>query len=120
MNPTLKLIHRLADAMRIPRLRTMQEFAEAEIILPTGPFAGLRYSCARQPYSRLWFAEVDSGRGNGLFATGPTQSGKTLQCLVIPIMYHLFEVGEDVILGAPTSDVARDKWSRDILPKITS
>lgn len=115
-----KFFSRLADAIRTPRLRTMREFAEAEIIIPTGPFAGLRYSCARQPYSRLWFDEVDSGRWRRFVATGPTQSGKTLQALVIPVLYHLFEVGEDVIFAAPTMDIARDKWLRDILPVIKS
>lgn len=114
----LQLIRRLSDAIRTPRLRSMREFAEQEIIIPTGPFAGLRFNCARQPFSRLWFDEVDSGRWRRFVGTGPTQSGKTLQCFVIPIMYHLFEVGEDVILGAPTTDIARDKWTRDILPAI--
>lgn len=118
MSPALQLIRRLSDAIRTPRLRTMREFAEAEIIIPTGPFAGLRYSCARQPYTRLWFDEVDSGRWRRMFATGPTQSGKTLTCAAIPLMYHLFEVGEDVIFAAPTVDIIRDKLLRDIFPVI--
>ena len=51
-------------------------------------------------------------------ATGPTQSGKTLACFVIPLLYHLFEIRETVICGLPDIDMAMDKWSVDILPVI--
>lgn len=101
-----------------PRMRTMREFAEAEIVIPDGKFRGARFRCHRQPYTRLWFDEVDSGRWNRLFATGPTQSGKTLSCYLVPIMYHLFEIGETVIAGLPSMDMAGDKWEIDIKPAI--
>lgn len=103
---------------RAPRLRGMRRFAEEEIIIPDGPFEGRRFSCDRQPYTRLWFDAVDSGRWNRHCATGPTQSGKTLSCFVIPTLYHLFEVGETVICGVPTDEVAADKWDVDLLPAI--
>ena len=51
-------------------------------------------------------------------ATGPTQSGKTLACFIIPLLYHLFEIGETVICGLPDMDMAGDKWREDILPAI--
>jgi len=51
-------------------------------------------------------------------ATGPTQSGKTLCAYVIPLLYHLFEIGETVICGLPNMDMAGDKWLEDILPVI--
>src|SRR5678816_4563381 len=47
-----------------------------------------------------------------------TQSGKTLACFVIPLLYHLFELGETVICGLPDMDMAADKWREDILPVI--
>ena len=103
---------------KAPRLRSMREFAEAEIVIPDGPFAGRRFRCSRQPYTGLWFDEVDSGRWSRCVATGPTQSGKTLCCFVIPLLYHLFEVGETVICGLPDMDMAGDKWREDILPAI--
>lgn len=118
-SPLFNLCERVAESMRVRRLRTMREFAEQEIVIPTGPFAGLRFLCTRNPFSRLWFAEMEKG-WRRFVATGPTQSGKTLQCFVIPILYHLFEVGEDVILAAPSMDIAVDKWLRDILPVIKS
>jgi hypothetical protein len=96
----------------------MRDFAEGEVIIPDGPFRGRRFRCARQPYTRLWFDAVDSGLWNRYVATGPTQSGKTLSCFVIPLLYHLFEVGETVICGLPDMDMAADKWREDILPVI--
>ena len=107
----------LAQA-RPSKLRTMREFAEQEIIIPSGPFAGRRFRVARQPYTALWFQEIDSGRWSRCVATGPTQSGKTLSCFVIPLLYHLFEMGETVICGLPDMDMAGDKWREDLLPVI--
>jgi phage terminase large subunit GpA-like protein len=107
----------LAQA-RPRRLRSMRMFAEEEIIIPDGPFAGRRFRCSRQPYVGLWFDAVDSGQWSRCVATGPTQSGKTLSCFVIPMLYHLFEMGETVICGLPDMDMAGDKWREDILPAI--
>ena len=106
------------DQARPRRLRTMRQFAEQEIIIPEGPFAGRKFRCSRQPYTGLWFDAVDSGLWNRCVATGPTQSGKTLSCFVIPMLYHLFEQGETVICGLPDMDMAGDKWREDILPTI--
>ena len=91
------------------RLRTMRRFAEDEIVLPSGPFAGSRFRTQRQPYTGLWFDQVDSGQWSRFVATGPTQSGKTISCFVIPLLYHLFEHGETVICGLPDMDMAIDK-----------
>jgi len=40
-------------------------------------------------------------------STGPVQSGKTLIFFVIPILYHLFELQEDVICGVPIIETAQ-------------
>jgi phage terminase large subunit GpA-like protein len=100
------------------RVRSMRQFAEDEIVIPEGPFAGRRFRCSRQPYTALWFNAVDSGLWCRHVATGPTQSGKTLACFIIPLLYHLFEIGETVICGLPDMDMAADKWREDILPVI--
>lgn len=96
----------------------MAEFAESVIILPDGPDAGFRYRLDRQPYTRLWFEALDSGRYNEAAAVGPTQSGKTLSCWVIPILWHLFERQETVVGGLPTMAIAKDKWLIDLLPVV--
>lgn len=96
----------------------MREFAEAEIVIPDGPYEGRRFRTDRQPYTRLWFDGVDSGRYNRFLATGPTQSGKTLAAFVTPACYHLFELQETVIIGLPDMDMAGDKWREDLAPII--
>lgn len=101
-----------------PRLRPISEWVEAEIIVPNGPFAGERYAHHRHPISRPWFAAIDSGQWTRYAASGPTQNGKTLLCYVLPVMYHLFECEETVIVGLPTMDMANDKWQEDFLPVI--
>lgn len=108
----------LRDAASPRRIRTMREFAEQEIVIPTGPYSGSAFRCSRQPYTRLWFDAIDSGDWQRFAATGPTQSGKTLSCFAIPAMYHLFEYNETVILGVPTLDIVNDKWEEDLLPVI--
>lgn len=117
-HPTADDLRWFLQQARPRRLRTMRQFAEAEIIIPAGPFAGRRFRCGRQPFTGLWFDEVDSGRWSRYVATGPTQSGKTLSCFVIPLLYHLFELGETVICGLPDMDMAADKWREDLLPVI--
>jgi len=99
-------------------LRTIREFAEQEVIIPDGPFRGFQFSCRRQPHTRLWFGEIDSGRWRRHVLTGPVQSGKSLIGFVIPAMYHLFEHRETVILGLPSMEIAADKWREDLEPAI--
>ena len=104
---------------RTPRLRTYRQFAEQEIQLPnTGPKAGRTYSCSFQPFTALWFDAIGSGLFNRFAATGCSQSGKTLSCFVIPILYHLFEKRENVIGFSPGDDINEQKWLLDILPVI--
>src|SRR4051812_4294071 len=117
MSPALPLLKQIATRIRTPRLRTLREFAEQEIVLPTGPYAGMRFNCARQPFSRLFLEQADAG-WRRIASTGPSQSGKTLLSFVTPSLYHLFEVQETVIVGLPSMDMAGDKWTEDLLPVI--
>lgn len=102
----------------------MREFAEQEITPQTGPKRNMRFRCFRQPVAGYILDEFDRKDKHGKprwrkrSASGPVQDGKTLLYVGIPCMYHLFELKEDVILGAPTMEVTRDKWRRDILPYI--
>lgn len=96
----------------------MREWAEQEVIIPDGPFAGRKFRCSRQPYSGLVLDAIDSGLWNRFAFVGVVQSGKTLLGGVIPCLYHLFEIGETVIFGLPDMDMAADKWRQDLLPVI--
>ncbi|KAA5541898.1 hypothetical protein FYK55_17020 [Roseiconus nitratireducens] len=117
-SPAQQDLHWFLAQSRPRKRRSMREFAEREIVIPDGPYSGRRYRCHRQPYAGLWFDAIDSGNWSRCVATGPTQSGKTLSCFVIPLLYHLFEIGETVICGLPDMDMGSDKWREDILPVI--
>jgi phage terminase large subunit GpA-like protein len=106
------------EAARAPRVRTLRQWCEQELVLPDGPFRGQRFRLDTQPFSRLWLDLVDSGHFTRFATVGPTQSGKTLLCAVAPVLYHLFELRETVIFGVPTEEMARDKWGSDLLPAI--
>lgn len=71
-----------------------------------------------QPYVRLLFGAIESKEYQRFAVVGPTQSGKTLSASVIPTLYQLFECGDDVVFGAPTIDIAKDKWTKDFSPVI--
>jgi len=88
------------------------------VILVEGPFVGRRFRCHRQPFSALWFDEVDSGRYNRHAMTGCVQAGKSLLGYVLPIAWSLFELRETAICCVPIIDLANDKWQQEILPVI--
>lgn len=96
----------------------MLQFACDEIVLPTGPHKGERFKPHFQPFAKAYLDAIDSGKWNRFIAVGPTQSGKTLIGCVIPCLYHLFEIGEDVIFGVPDMGMAKDKWEKSIYPAI--
>jgi len=96
----------------------MAQFAVDEIVLPSGPYSGHRFRLDRQPFTHLWFDQIDGGQFRRYVITGPSQSGKTLIGSAIPICYHLFEIGEWVVFGVPDFDMVRDKWESDLLPTI--
>lgn len=106
------------DLAKAPAVRPMAQWVEDSIRLPNGPYSGDRYRHHRHPVSKVFFDELDSGRWSRVASTGPTQNGKTLMCYVAPVLYHLFELKETVIVGLPSMDMARDKWAEDFLPVI--
>ncbi len=99
-------------------IRSIREFAEAEIVLPSGPFQGERFRVARQPWTGLWLDAIDSGRWRRFNLTGCSQAGKTLLGIACPVLWHLFENRETIIYAAPTLEMASDKWQQDVLPVI--
>jgi phage terminase large subunit GpA-like protein len=119
--PVASLIESLGwclELSRAPVVRTIHDWAEAVIRLPNGPWQGQRYRHHRHPFSGAFYREIDSGRWSRFAVVGPTQNGKTLMCYVLPVLYHLFELKETVVVGLPSMDMANDKWSEDFLPVI--
>jgi phage terminase large subunit GpA-like protein len=103
-----------------PRRRNYIEFAESEFILPNGPRKGLPYRVDFMPFARELLTEYTRGRYTEFYLSGPAQSSKTLHGYLLPSMYHLFEIGEDVILGAPVVEMAQDAYLARLLPAIES
>jgi len=103
---------------RTPVLRTLDQFAREELIIPEGKHRGEHFRPETLPWTRLLIAEIDSRRWRRIAVTGCVQGGKSYLGYVVPCLYHLFEHGETVVLGCPTMDIARDKWNNEILPAI--
>jgi predicted RNA-binding Zn-ribbon protein involved in translation (DUF1610 family) len=103
-------------APRIPL--SHREFAEKYIRLATGPLKGEPFRVANQPFTGLLFHELDSGKWPEVYATGPSQSSKTLSCFVIPTLRTVCELREDALIGVPEADMAADKWDKDFLPTL--
>lgn len=128
IEPVRHCLREFARECRVAKLRSMRQFAEDEIVIPDGPYAGLRWTAERQPFCGLWLNAVDSvevdetGRPKWYrFVTlGDVQGGKTFTACVIPALYHLFERGDKVIYGIPDADMAQDKWLEDLLPAISA
>ena len=108
----------LFTSLQPRKVRIFREFAEQEIYLPSGPREGLPFRCDFMPWTALVLAEFDRSRYRRFFASGPVQGGKTLIFFVIPLLYHLFELGEDVIVGVPVVDLAQGIYDEKILPAL--
>lgn len=111
--------HLIAKALRAgigQPPRSMRDWITSELFIPDGPFAGERFRFERQPITRLWVDEIDSGRWIEHVYTGPSQSGKSLIGYVAPMLYHSCELNEKLIFGVPIDEMAADKWEADIKP----
>lgn len=103
---------------RSRRVRSIQEFAEQEITLPTGPREGLKFDINTQPFAKLLWDEFDNPYWNEYAVTGSTQTGKSLLGFAIPVVHRVCEIQEDAIIAAPTKEILYDKVKRDIIPLI--
>jgi phage terminase large subunit GpA-like protein len=112
------LDQRFRTTLRPRRVRSYLQFAEEEIILPTGPRKGLRFRTSFMPWTREPLIEFGRGLYRRFFGSGPVQGGKTMIFYIIPTMYHLFETMESVINGVPDTDLAQSIFDERLLPVI--
>lgn len=108
------------DELQREEHRTLVEFAEEEVVVPTGPRAGLRFNTNFAPWTAPVLREYHSPRWSRNFARGAVQSGKTLVTQNIPLCYHICEIREDVIFGAPSKDLATDVFYEKVKPILES
>lgn len=99
-------------------VRTIEQFAEEEVILPKdgGPFEGQLFASRRQPFVSLLWKEMQSPRWTEVWVTGCVQSGKTLMAFVIPLIYMVVELQKSPIAAIPDGTMIADKWGVDIEP----
>lgn len=114
----VRLVGLIGDQSQTTQPPTRREWAEANVVLPSGPHQGELFDGARIPWAGLFLDELDSGRWNRVAGTGCTQAGKTLNLYAIPVLYHLFALRETVVAGVPTMAMGSDKWQQDLLPVI--
>jgi len=115
---TAELVAGSFARLRPPRVRTFRQFAEEEIVLATGPRAGMMFRCEFMPFNGLLLDVMSGARYRRFFASGSVQTSKTLLLFVVPIMYHLFELQEPVIVGVPKMDIAQGIYEERIRPSI--
>lgn len=121
VNPVLReLTERAFLRLMPPARRGFIQFAEQELILPSGPRKGLPYRVEFMPFARELLTEYTRGRYNEFYLSGPTQSSKTLHGYILPAMYHLLECAEDIILGAPVVEMAQAAYLERLLPALES
>lgn len=107
-----------APSFAVRRPRPILEFAEADFVLPSGRFAGMRFSTSIMPWTRLILEEFDRDRFGQYWASGPAQTSKTVLFLQIPLTWALFELAERCIVGLPRMKDAGAFWRTRIEPCI--
>ena len=109
---------RLIEKSRPRRRRSMLQFAEEEIVIPTGQYKKMPFRGDRQPAGGLLLEEIDSGRWTTIIVTAPNQTFKSLCGFVIPTLHTVLELHEDTGFACPEADLHGKKWEKDFLPVI--
>lgn len=116
--PIVSPIVALIDAAVPKGIRSLREFVEEEFVLPDGPRKGDHFDGEFPAWQgRLLELMADDGWQES-WVTGPRQTGKTLLGFEAPLLYHLFEVKEDVICLLPEMAKASMIWRKKIEPVI--
>ena len=82
------------------RVRHIDEWAEDEIVIPTGPYEGLKFRLDRQPVATLLYDEFKNPHWQEYAITGSTQTGKSFLGFALPVCWTLCEKREDAIIAA--------------------
>lgn len=122
LETTRLAVRQCFEALHVTPRRSLTEFAEQEIVIPDGRYKGLKFRVDRNPLAGVLLRAIDEAIRTKIYnrinVLGPSQQGKTFIGWVIPILYHLFEIGETVIIGVPSADIWEDKYQSDLLPAI--
>lgn len=112
LDASARILDRLfVDRARPRQIRTIRQWFETEIIIPSGPRRGEPWSADTQPVQALLLDLMDSGQFTEFVTNGPTQTGKSIVGYVGPTLYHASELRETVVLGIPGGGMVQDKWA---------
>ncbi len=107
---------RLIERIRPKRPRSLREFAEQEVVIPTGEHKDCPFRIERQPFTGVLFDEIDSDSWPTVVITGPSQSSKSLCGFSIPALRTICEYGENAGLACPEADLHAKRWKIDLQP----
>lgn len=114
--PIVRLGLDLIEQSKPQRARSLRQFAEDEVVIPTGQYADQPFRCSRIPFTGLLLDEIDSGGWYMIVITAPSQAGKSLCGFVIPTLHMVLERHEDTGFACPEADLHAKKWEKDFLP----
>ena len=106
-------IKSFTNSIKPKKVRGFLEFAQQEIVIPDGKYKGLHFNPDIMPWNAAVLREFSLNRFNRFFAEASRQTWKTVGFFQIPIMWHLFENEEDVIVGVPDIELAHGIWGRE-------
>src|SRR4051812_10751675 len=98
------------------QIRPLRTFVESEVKLPDGPRKGDTFDASWPAWVGDLMLLMTGEQWAEIWMTGPRQTGKTLMGFSAPLLYHLFEVGEDIICLVPEMRKAEMIWKKKILP----
>ncbi len=105
-----------------PAPRPLMEFAGTLKLVETKRRGEAAASYDPKSHPAQWYilTAVQAGLSQKYVILGPTQDGKTLVTVIVPMLYVLTELQQPAIYGAPDMKLAADTLSEKILPMMAA
>ncbi len=116
----LEPIIALVDSATPSEIRALRAFTEAEFKLPDGPRKGDHFDGNWPRWQGEMLEMMADPYWVEFWKTDSRQSGKTLLNFEAPLLFHLFEMKEDVICLVPEMAKAKMIWLKKIEPVISA
>jgi hypothetical protein len=100
-----------------PVARSLYDFA-CDITLVGGPLSGSKLNPKAERAIELWLRELSAGRYRWYLIIAPSQRGKTLCGVLIPMLHALIEQRVNYGWIMPNLDKLGQKWTGDIQPTL--
>jgi hypothetical protein len=118
MTVTAELAEPLASAVDEPRgVRTNRDIART-MTLPDGPYAGMLWDPESEPIQRVFIARLDQPRWRRWTLVTPSQRGKSLMGIALPMVRTLTELTQNVAYVMPNLEKLTQAWEAKVRPLI--